>query len=80
MKNGKYVTLHILEISRKSISTRDARLLYKKDEIEISEEEKEMRELFTGKHKIVKPKYKGRPTKKERRKLEKFKDEEFLFP
>lgn len=68
-------TFDVLAISTKSISHQEARLLYR--EHELSPEEQEaldiQKELFRAGAKFQ-PKYKGRPTKRERRDLEKFKD------
>ncbi|MBN1479906.1 RNA-binding S4 domain-containing protein [candidate division KSB1 bacterium] len=76
---GKFVTLQVLAISRRNVSAKDAKSLYKVKELELSEEAKELMEIFAQAITYDKPKYKGRPTKKERRKLEKLKQEKELF-
>ncbi len=72
-KAGNYIKLEILKVSHKNIPLKDARELYKKHEIEISEESRELLEMYKESEKSMKVKYKGRPTKKERRKMEKLK-------
>ena len=70
---GKFVNLKVLAISHKSLSAKEAKFLYEVEEIELSEEAKELMALYSQSVKIEKPKYKGRPTKKERRSIEKLK-------
>lgn len=68
-------TFDILDIAYKSIKAADARLLY--NEHELTDEEKEaedIRNLFYKSSKMTNPKYKGRPTKKVRREMDKFRD------
>lgn len=76
---GQFVNLQVLAISHRNISAKDAKSLYKIKELELSDEAKELMEFFSQAVTYDKPKYKGRPTKKERRKLEKFKQEKKLF-
>jgi ribosome-associated heat shock protein Hsp15 len=71
---GKYIELEVLGLCLKSIAARDARLLYRLIEKEMSEGEKELLQLFEQAARSARPRYKGRPTKKERRRLEKFRD------
>ena len=71
---GKFTNYTVLAISHKNLSAKDAKHLYEKEELELSDEAKELMELFGDSVKRQKPKYKGRPTKKERRKLDKFRD------
>ncbi|MBN2356442.1 RNA-binding S4 domain-containing protein [candidate division KSB1 bacterium] len=70
---GKYIDLQILGLSLRSVAARDARTLYEVREKEMSEEEKELLRLFDQAAKKIRPKYKGRPTKRDRRRLEKLK-------
>ncbi len=71
-KKGKYFTLDIVELTEANLSKKEAKRLYRLHELEYSEETQELIELFNKQMKNAKPKYKGRPTKKERRKLDKF--------
>ncbi len=70
-RKSKYHTFDVLEIVHKNISNKDAKLLYHENIPEISEESKELYELLQDWDKEGKRKYKGRPTKKERRNIEK---------
>ncbi len=69
-ESGKFVSLTVLGISNKHIAAKEARLLYERQEPQLTEEAKELLQLFAQSFKAHRPKYKGRPTKKERRKLE----------
>lgn len=68
----KYRTFGVVDIVYKSISNKDAKMLYQEHTPQISEESKELYELLQEWDKEGRRKYKGRPTKKERRALEKF--------
>lgn len=72
---GKFINMIVLAVSHKNVSAKDAKMLYKVEELELSDEAKELMELFDQAVIYHKPKYKGRPTKKERRQLDKFKQE-----
>lgn len=72
---SKYRTFDVVDIVYKSISNKDARNLYREHEMEMSEESKELFELLQEWDKQGKRKYKGRPTKKERRELDKWREE-----
>jgi ribosome-associated heat shock protein Hsp15 len=72
---GKFVNLRVLALSHRNVSAKDAKSLYEVEELQLSEEAKELIELFSQAVTFHKPKYKGRPTKKERRKLEKLKEQ-----
>ncbi len=72
-RGGNYINLAITGIARRSIPAREARLLYEMEIQEMSEESKELLEYYRQAEKKMRPKYKGRPTKKERRKLENLK-------
>ncbi len=66
-------TFDILDIVQKSIKAEEAKLLYHEHEITPEEkEEEDIRSLFYQAAKSQRPKYKGRPTKKERREMDKF--------
>ncbi|MBN1466296.1 hypothetical protein JXA02_11070 [candidate division KSB1 bacterium] len=69
--NGHFVNMKILAISQRNVSSKEAKFLYEVEDLPLSEEAKELMELFSESFKYEKPKYKGRPTKKERRKMEK---------
>lgn len=64
-------TFDILGIEHRSISHEKARLLYHEHELLAEEKEAlEMRQQFFKTERRLRPKYKGRPTKKARRKFE----------
>lgn len=66
-------TFDILDIVQKSIKAEEARKLYREHELSPEEKEAEdIRSLFYRAASTQRPKYKGRPTKKERREMEKF--------
>lgn len=66
-------TFDILDIVQKSIKAEEAKKLYREHELSPEEKEAEdIRSLFYQAAKTHRPKHKGRPTKKERRELEKF--------
>ena len=66
-------TFDILDIAQKSIKAEEAKLLYHEHELTPEEkQEEDIRSLFYQAAKLQRPKYKGRPTKKERREMEKF--------
>jgi len=70
-------TFDVLDIVNKSIKAADARLLYNEHELSAEEKDAEdIRSLFYQSTKMARPKYKGRPTKKERREMDKFRDKE----
>lgn len=63
-------TFDVLDISNKSLSAINARLLYREQELTPEEKKlEEQKELFHKSSKQLRSKYKGRPTKKERRRL-----------
>lgn len=63
----------VLDIVQKSIKAEEARELYREHELSPEEkEEEDIRSLFYQSARTHRPKYKGRPTKKERREMEKF--------
>lgn len=66
-------TFDVLDIAYKSIKAEEARELYREHELSPEEkEEEDIRSLFYQAAKTHRPKSKGRPTKKERREMEKF--------
>ena len=72
---SRYRNIEILGLAQRGLPPKVARELYHEEVREISEEERELKSLF---HQVdrktkFKPKYKGRPTKKERREFEKLK-------
>lgn len=71
---GRYRSFKVLGISKRSISAKDARELYEETtNSHLTPEQKELVELSKKTIKRNKPKYPGRPTKKARRELEKWK-------
>jgi len=72
-KSGQYVELEILKIVRGNVSHAEARTLYDQKRHELSREAAELMELLGESFRERRPKYKGRPTKKERRRLERVK-------
>ncbi len=71
--DGKFVNLKVLALSHRNLSAKDAKNLYEMQELQLSEEARELMAIYARSVKIERPKYKGRPTKKERRKLERLK-------
>lgn len=69
----KFTRFTIVKLSPKSVPAKEAREMYKLDEYELSEESQELLLFYREAEKKMRPKYKGRPTKKERRILEQFK-------
>ena len=70
---SKYRTFDVLEIVHKNVSNKDAKFLYNEHTAKISEESKELYQLLQEWDKAGRRKFKGRPTKKERRQIEKLK-------
>jgi ribosome-associated heat shock protein Hsp15 len=70
---SKYRTFDVLEIVHKNVSNKDAKLLYNEHTPILSDEAKEMHQLLQELDKQGRRKFKGRPTKKERRKMDKAK-------
>lgn len=68
---SKYRTFDVVDIVQKNVSNKDAKLLYKEHTPQLSEDSKELYEILQEIDKQGRRKYKGRPTKKERRQLEK---------
>lgn len=72
-KRGKYRTYDVADIIEKNVSKSDAKTLYNEHTPDISDDAKELVEMLQKWDRKGKRKYKGRPTKKERRQLDKFK-------
>lgn len=71
--NWRTRTFDVLDVVQKSVKAEQARSLYHEHELTPEEkEQEELRSLFYQASKSQRPKFKGRPTKKERRELEKF--------
>lgn len=68
-QKNTYRTFEVMGISQRSIAAEKARELYKEEVIELSEDSKELMQLYNKMGKNLRPKYKGRPTKKERRNI-----------
>jgi len=72
---GRYRSFKVLGISKRSISAKLARELYEETTVsKLTPEEKELLELTLKATKRDRPMYKGRPTKKTRRDLTKWKE------
>jgi ribosome-associated heat shock protein Hsp15 len=73
--HDRYRKLEVIALAQRGLPPKMARELYK-EEIShpLSKETEELMRLFKLAEKRSRPKYKGRPTKKERRNLEKWKD------
>ncbi|MBC7186074.1 MAG: RNA-binding S4 domain-containing protein [Calditrichaeota bacterium] len=64
-----YRTFDVLQVTAKSLSAEKARELYREHQPELSPESQELLELYRQTRRM-RPPFKGRPTKKERRRLE----------
>lgn len=72
--HGRYRNIEVLALAQRGLPPVEARKLYHEEEKQsLSHEEKEILALFQRTMKKFRPKFKGRPTKKERRQIEKFK-------
>jgi len=67
----RFRTLQVQEITKRSLSAALAKELYREEKPNLSEETLEMIEFVKKMDRKFRPKNKGRPTKKERRQLEK---------
>lgn len=72
-RGGKYIKYKVQAVCHHNIPAKKAYLYYEKEEIELSEEAKELLMIHEQSVKMPKRKFKGRPTKKERREMEKIK-------
>ncbi len=68
---SNYRNFDILEIVQKGISNKEAKNLYHEHKVEVSDESKELYAVLQDWDVRGKSKYKGRPTKKERRDIDK---------
>jgi ribosome-associated heat shock protein Hsp15 len=66
---SRYRSFDVVDIVYKSISNKDAKLLYNEHTPKLSEESKELYEVLQEWDREGRRKHKGRPTKKERRDL-----------
>ncbi len=71
--HGRYRNVEIRGLEQRGLPPKVACELYHEEKAELSEEEKELMEIFKASEKRLRQKYKGRPTKRERRNLIKFK-------
>jgi ribosome-associated heat shock protein Hsp15 len=72
---GRYRDIEVLALAQRGLPPAEARKLYHEEEKQpLSRENEELLALFKKVQKKVRPKFKGRPTKKERRELEKLRD------
>ena len=76
----KFITFTILKLALKSIPAKDAREMYKLDEFQISEDSQELLSFYRDSEIKIRSKYKGRPTKKERRIIDDFKNNQLYGP
>lgn len=77
-QHGRYRNLEVLGLAERGLPAVEARKLYQEEVSQpLSQEEEELIALYRKAEKRARPKYKGRPTKRERRKLEKLRDGSF---
>ncbi|MBN1998123.1 RNA-binding S4 domain-containing protein [candidate division KSB1 bacterium] len=74
-KKGKFFNFTIISLTARNVSAKDAKNMYELEEQKISDEKIELLEYFASSFKEQKSKFKGRPTKKQRRQLEKVKNQ-----
>ncbi len=72
--NGQYLNIQVVGLSEKNVSKEEAAKLLQIKMPEISEETREMMALFDQAMKNTRLRQKGRPTNKQRRELDKFKE------
>ena len=72
---GRYRDIEVLALAQRGLPPAEARKLYHEEEKQpLSNENEELLALFKKTQKKARTKFKGRPTKKERRELEKLRD------
>ncbi len=72
-KKGKFFNLTIRALAHRNVSAKEAKNMYELEEQKVPDEKIELLEYFSRSFNKQKPKYKGRPTKKQRRQLDKLK-------
>ncbi len=70
---SQYRTFDVVDIVQKNLSNKDAKLLYHEHQPQLSEDARELYQILQEIDKQGRRKYKGRPTKKERRQMDKLK-------
>ncbi len=71
-KGKRYLEIEVLQIPKRALSAKDAKLAYKDNSPQLPEETLELIRLQREAEKKFPRKFKGRPTKKERRDWERF--------
>ena len=72
---GRYRNVEVLALAQRGLPPIEARKLYHEEvKQKLSEEEEELLALYRKDEKKRRPKFKGRPTKKERRELDKIRE------
>lgn len=69
---SKYRTFDVLAVTGKSVAKKDVHLLYREHAPQLSEDTQDLLSYLLELDRAGRRKYKGRPTKKERRQLERF--------
>ena len=70
---NRFRTLEIKKVTLKSLPAALAAELYSEQKVDLSDESMELMQVMKRLDRKFRPKYKGRPTKKERRQIEKLK-------
>jgi len=73
---GRYRNIHVLSLAERRLPAREAIKLYSEEVTQkLSKEDEELYSFFRAVERKYRPKFKGRPTKRERRQMEKLKRE-----
>ena len=72
---GRYRDVKVLKLEQRGLPPAVARELYYEDKLELSEAELDLIRMVQQTEKQNRIRYKGRPTKKERRKIDRFKED-----